>query len=332
MDFELSELQRAWRDKGARLAEELAPEPAAADVVLGAARLGLLAPDADLLALTLAVEAMAIRSASAAIALALHSAAALSVAGRDGYGALFDGQAVGALTLSSDAVPQWRDGTLTGRVSWVAPLTGNGVAMIAGRADGGAEDAVAGVADGGLMAYALRLDAPGVTAEPLDTAALAGVACGHLTLAGAPCEPIGPTLPVMSRARILISAVGLGIARRAVREALASARGTSRGAGGEQTVQGLVADAATDLDAAMLLTWTAAASPLSLSSASMAKLAATVAAQRAVERATQVIGADSFRRGHILERLAKDVRALELFAGRTDALRDAVAERELPSA
>ena len=100
---------------------------------------------------------------------------------------------------------------------------------------------------------------------------------------------------------------------------------------GEQTVQGLLADAATELDAAMMMVWKAASAPVpSLADASMAKLAVTSAAQRAVERATQVVGADSFQRGHIIERLAQDVRALELFAGRTEALREAVAEEVLP--
>ena len=81
----------------------------------------------------------------------------------------------------------------------------------------------------------------------------------------------------------------------------------------------------------MLLTWkAAAASTLSFADASMAKLAATEATQRAVARATQVVGADSFRRGHIIERLAQDVRTLELFAGRTEALREAVALETLP--
>jgi alkylation response protein AidB-like acyl-CoA dehydrogenase len=64
----------------------------------------------------------------------------------------------------------------------------------------------------------------------------------------------------------------------------------------------------------------------------MAKLAATEATQRAVARATQVVGVDSFRSGHIVERLAQDVRALELFAGRTEALREAVALETLPHA
>ena len=68
----------------------------------------------------------------------------------------------------------------------------------------------------------------------------------------------------------------------------------------------------------------------SLADASMAKLAATEATLRAVARATQVVGVDSFRQGHIIERLTQDVRALELFAGRTEALREAVADQALP--
>jgi alkylation response protein AidB-like acyl-CoA dehydrogenase len=116
-----------------------------------------------------------------------------------------------------------------------------------------------------------------------------------------------------------------------LRECLAGA-GRYRGAGGEQTVQGLLADTATELDAARLLVWKAAAarSGPSLADASMAKLAATTAAQGAVARATQVIGVDSFREGHVIERLTQDVRAIELFAGRTEALREAVAQDELP--
>ena len=97
--------------------------------------------------------------------------------------------------------------------------------------------------------------------------------------------------------------------------------------------QGLLADAATELDAAMMMTWKAAsADSLSLADASFAKLMATGAAQRAVERATQVVGIDSFQKGHIIERLAQDVRTLGLFAGRTEALREAVALETLPRA
>jgi len=131
-----------------------------------------------------------------------------------------------------------------------------------------------------------------------------------------------------------MAAVGLGIGQRALAEALVTARAVGGGAAGEQTVQGLLADAATELDAARLLTWKAAAADgdVTLGDASTAKLAATDAAQRAVVRATQVIGVETFRRNHIIERLAQDVRALELFAGRTESLRAAVAAEILPVA
>jgi len=310
MNLSLNDVQQAWREKGALLGLELAETLGAAQTIRRAAGVGLLDPQADLLSLVTALDALAAQSVPSAMALALHIACARSL-GNDS--SLASGERVGALTLATDQVPTEYEGRLNGRASWVAPLAARGVALVGARR---------GV---DLVACAVELSSPGVTVEPVTTAGLPGVVMGHLALTEAPCSVLGMTLPVMARARLFIAAVGLGIARRAVREALGSARGTSQGAGGEQTAQGLIADAATDLDAAMLLTWKAATQPLSLGLASMAKLAATVAAQRAVERATQVVGAESFREGHVIERLTQDVRALELFAGRTEALREAVA-------
>lgn len=318
----------AWREKGAALGVDVAQDPAAATVVQGAARSGLLDQNVDLLALVVAVEALAQRSPAAAVTLALHSGTTLGLArlaqgtGSTGLGrfaGLFRGEAVAAVGLSSDEIPTEERGRLSGRAPWVAPITDRGVVVVAPK--GGAD----------RIAYAVALDAPGVTVEKVSTAGLAGLVCGHVTFASVTCEPIGATVPIMMRIRILMAAAGLGMGKRALHEALATAKAAHTAAAGEQTVQGLLADAATDLDAAMLMTWKAAAAePLSLSDASLAKLMATAAAQRAVERATQVVGADSFQRGHIVERLAQDVRALELFAGRTEALRAAVAEEILP--
>jgi alkylation response protein AidB-like acyl-CoA dehydrogenase len=183
-----------------------------------------------------------------------------------------------------------------------------------------------------IAASAVALDAAGVATEIVESSALRGFVCGNLLLTGAEAVMLGATIPFMTRVRLLLSAAGLGMGRRALNEALEAAHTLrGRGAGGEQTVQGLLADAATELDGAMLLTWKAASRPTaSLAAASMAKLAATEATLRAVARATQVIGVDSFRRGHIVERLTQDARALELFAGRTEALREAVADEALP--
>jgi alkylation response protein AidB-like acyl-CoA dehydrogenase len=327
MEFGLSEVQRSWAGKARALGRELADEATAADVVMGAARVGLVDTRADLLAAAVAVEALACESAAAALAFALHTGVVLATAGDGRFSALARGEVAGAIGLSSDDMPNEQAGRLTGRASWVGPLTDHGVALIGARSI-----RLEPEPPGELGAFIVRLDVPGVTQSPEHTAALRGFVCGHLALEDVEAVAIGSPIPVMARVRVLLAAAGLGMGRRALHEALhAAKRLRGRGAGGEQTVQGLLADAATELDAAMLLTWkAAAATTLSLAEASMAKLAATEATQRAVARATQVVGADTFRRGHIVERLAQDVRALELFAGRTEALREAVAGEVLP--
>ncbi|HLG56495.1 MAG TPA: acyl-CoA dehydrogenase family protein [Vicinamibacterales bacterium] len=320
MDFTLTDLQRAWQLNGQSLGRELGVDSSAADVIAAAARAGLVERNPDLLAAAVAVEAVAWESAGAAIALALHAGVLNGLADNAQAAALARGEIVGAIALSSDDVPSDEGGRLMGRASWVAPLTGNGLAIVGMRSGDG------------LVAAAVLLDAPGITQEPAGAAGLHGLVCGHLRFEMTPFTSAGPTQPFMSRARVLLAAAGVGMGRRALHEALAVARGkTGHGAGGEQTVQGLLADAATELDAARMLLWKAAsAETLSLGDASMAKLASTEATQRAVARATQVVGADSFRAGHILDRLSQDVRALELFAGRTEALREAVAMETLP--
>lgn len=319
MNFDLTDVQTAWKAKGAALGTDLGIDAAAADVMMGAARAGLLDANVDLLTLAVAVEALAFESPSAAIAFALHTGAALALASDERFSTLLRGETVGSLALSSDEVPDAKGTHLWGRAAWVAPITENGVAIVGAR-----------VAGGDTTAFAVPLDAAEVSIEPVRTAALRGFVCGHLTFSGAEAAEVGPTVPIMARVRVLVAAAGLGMGRRALREALNSAKRAHSAAAWEETVQGLLADAATDLDAAMMLTWKAAlGAQLSLGDASMAKLAAGAAAQHAVERATQVIGADSFQRGHIVERLAQDVRALELFAGRTEALRAAAAAEVL---
>jgi alkylation response protein AidB-like acyl-CoA dehydrogenase len=314
MDFTLTPTQREWQTRASALGAELAPDAPAQHIITGAARRGLLDPEADLLTAAIATDALAHGSAAAGIAVALHIGVIRAMRGYSGLRSLVNGERVGALALASDHYPTVSQ-RLIGRASWVAPMTPHGIAVIGA------------TIDGRLVAFAVMLEPPGVTMEPVSTVALDGLVCGHLVLNEAPAAPLGPTQPIMARVRVLLAAAGLGMGRRALSEALQIARAYNRtGAGGEQTVQGLLADTATELDAATMLTWKAAGAPEpSLADASMAKLAATEATQRAVARATQVIGGDSFTAGHVIDRLARDVRALELFAGRTEALREAVA-------
>ena len=320
MDFNLTDVQRSWREKGSSLGTDLARDATASDTITAAARVGLLDPRADLLAALSAVEALAYEAASPGISLALHIGILLALGADDRFTSLARGEAVGAIALSTDHLPTSDVSGLTGRASLVGPLTDHGVAIVGVRAGDS------------INAAAVALDAPGVTVEEIETSALRGFVSGSVVLSSAKATLLGATLPFMTRVRILLAAAGLGMGQRALNEALDAAHALrGRGAGGEQTVQGLLADAATELDAARLVTWKAAsATRLSLSDASMAKLAATDATLRAVARATQVTGVDSFRRGHVIEGLTQDVRALELFAGRTEALREAVASELLP--
>ncbi len=233
------------------------------------------------------------------------------------------GQQVAALELSSDEMPRWEAGRVSGTASWVAPVMTDGVALLAARRVGPAGEAVeaclVSLADAGLQMRVEQADG------------VPGLPCATLMLSAVEALPLGAPEPVMAGARLRIAAVGLGVGARAVAEALSAVRAKGGHDAEAQTVQGLLADAATELEAARLLTRsTAAMVPVSLMHASAAKLAATAAAIGAVERATQVVGVDSFRAGHVLARLARDVRALELFAGRTEALRAAVGADLLP--
>jgi len=320
MDFEFTDVQRAWREKGSALGREFSEDAAAGDVVMGATRVGIIDPEVDLLAAALAVEALACESPAAGMTLALHTT---TLKAQLSQGSLIEslarGEIVGALVLSSEDVPTIEEGRLSGRASWVGPITERGIAVVGARQ--GAQVVACGVA----------LDDQRVHVTEVKTSALGGVVWAYLAFSGARCIAAGETTSIMACARTLIASVALGICNRALRESLAVVH-REHGAGGEQTVQGLLADTATELEAARMLTWKAAArgDDVSLADASRAKLAATSAAQAAVVRATQVVGVDSFRRGHVIERLTQDVRAIELFAGRTETLREAVADADLP--
>ena len=316
MDFALSDTQRAWQDTARRLAHEWPQQGLSAAVASSADAAGLFAAELDASTAVAIVEAAGSEHPVGTVTLALQLAVNVSLAGA----VALQPSTGRAVALSSETKPQFDGSALSGRAMWVGPLADQ-TALIVGAAKG--DEAVA---------CAVAPDASGVTVERIHAAGLHGFNCAHLTFDRTPCTVLGSPKPVMARVRVLLAAAGIGMGRRAVREALKAAIAYGRtGAGGEQTVQGLLADAATELDAAMLLVQEAALrSPMSLAQASMAKLAASEAAQRAVARATQIVGAESFREGHILEQLTQDVRALELFAGRTEALREAVADEVLP--
>ena len=89
----------------------------------------------------------------------------------------------------------------------------------------------------------------------------------------------------------------------------------------------MLADAATEIDAARLVVLAAAVEDLSGAAATL--VFAGTAAVRAVDAATRIVGADAFRPGASLERMRRDAQAVLLVLGTEDAARLVAADRLL---
>jgi alkylation response protein AidB-like acyl-CoA dehydrogenase len=63
--------------------------------------------------------------------------------------------------------------------------------------------------------------------------------------------------------------------------------------------------------------------------ASMAKLAASEAAHKAADKAMQILASAGYRRGSVVERLFRDVRATEIYQGTSEAQRMIIAANVL---
>jgi butyryl-CoA dehydrogenase len=135
------------------------------------------------------------------------------------------------------------------------------------------------------------------------------------------------------------AAVGrLGIGEAALDEALAHAKQREQFGqpiGNYQAIQWMLADMATELAAARMLTLKAAAAKdrqeKSTVEASMAKLAASEAAHKAADKAMQILASAGYRRGSVVERLFRDVRATEIYQGTSEAQRMIIAANVLAS-
>jgi alkylation response protein AidB-like acyl-CoA dehydrogenase len=133
-------------------------------------------------------------------------------------------------------------------------------------------------------------------------------------------------LRTLDRLRATVGAAACGMAARALDEALTHARARrqfGRPLADFQLVQEKLARMATDLAAARLLVYRAAASAdagaesVTLEAA-MAKAFATEAAQRIVDDAVQILGGRGVLADHPVDRLYRSVRALRIYEGTTE--------------
>jgi acyl-CoA dehydrogenase len=136
--------------------------------------------------------------------------------------------------------------------------------------------------------------------------------------------------------RTTVAAAALGFARRALDEALARAKDRrmfGQRLGDLQMTQAKLADMATSIDAGALLTYRSAwlrdvKKARVTREAAMAKMQATEAAQCVIDDAVQILGGLGVMRGHPVERLYREVRALRIYEGATEVQKVIIA-REL---
>lgn len=233
----------------------------------------------------------------------------------------------------------FRDGTyhLTGEKTWIS----NG-----GIADVYIVFARTGEAAGakGLSAFIVPGDSAGLSViKRLETVAPHPLAHLRFDDVRVPQSAlIGPSgagfriaMSVLDVFRSTVAAAALGFARRALDESLA--RVNSRTLFGapmfdRQMVQGHLADMALDVDASALLVYRAAwtkdkGAARVTREAAMAKLFATEQAQKVIDTAVQLHGGDGVRKGHIIESLYREIRALRIYEGASDVQKVVIARQ-----
>jgi acyl-CoA dehydrogenase len=182
----------------------------------------------------------------------------------------------------------------------------------------------------GISAFLVEADAPGLTLEPIVT--LDDHPLGRLVMHGARAQLVGDVgqglrlaLGTLDVLRTSVGAAAVGMGQRALDEALAHVRRRvqfGKPLAEFQLVQAALAEMATELDAARLLVaraaWAKDTAVAGKTEVAMAKMFATEAAQRVVDRALQLFGGLGVVRGGVTERLYRSVRALRIYEGTTE--------------
>ena len=339
------------------------------DLVREAAALGLMGvtisgewggAGLDYVSYAIAVETLAAASAVMAVIAAVNNSLVAEPIARFGSAAqketwlrrLASGDAIGAFALSeehagSDAANQQsiarldeRGYVISGRKVWVANAEAADVLIVFAATQ-------PGIRGRGVSAFLVPMDTPGIDrVDTQDSLGVRGLGCADLqfndvrvdadALLGSPGQGFHIAMWALDGGRVAIAAQALGVGAAALKEALHHAK--SREAFGQpignyQAIQWMLADIATELDAARMLTLKAADSRQREANAtldaSMAKLFASESAHRAADKAMQILASKGYRRGSVVERLFRDVRATEIYQGTSEIQRMVIAEHLL---
>ncbi len=183
------------------------------------------------------------------------------------------------------------------------------------------------------LEIAERIDV--VAPHPLARLRLADCRVPKTQRLGEPGQGFKVAMRTLDVFRTSVAAAALGFGRRALHEALsraASRRMFGRQLADFQITQAKLAQMATTLEAAALLTYRAAWQRDQgrgvTREAAMAKMAATEGAQQIIDAAVQIFGGEGVRRGQVVESLYREIRALRIYEGATE-VQQLIVAREL---
>lgn len=173
------------------------------------------------------------------------------------------------------------------------------------------------------LSIARRIDT--ISPHPLATLAFRDCQVPLIQRLGAEGEGFKIAMRTLDIFRTSVAGAAVGFAQHALDEALEHS--SQRALFGKtladfQLTQAALADMATGIDAARLLTYRAAwlrdRGERATREVAMAKMTATETAQRVIDRALQMFGGRGVARGEVIERLYRDIRALRIYEGATE--------------
>ena len=186
----------------------------------------------------------------------------------------------------------------------------------------------------GISAFIVDANSPGleiaeridvVAPHPLATLKFNNVKVKVAKRIGNPAEGFKVAMGTLDVFRTSVAAAALGFAKRALEESINWAHKRKmfgQSLGDFQLTQSKLAQMATMLDASMLLTYRAAwlrdQGNRITREAAMAKMSATENAQQIIDMAVQLHGGMGVKKGHIVESLYREIRALRIYEGATE--------------
>jgi len=310
----------------------------------------------DVRSIAICRETLAYYSGLADFSLAMQGlgSGAISLFGSDGQREKYLPAVAGGDAIAAFALSEAEAGSDVAAMATTAEQSANGYVLNGSKtwiSNGGIADfycvfARTGEEPGarGLSAFIVDASNPGLeVTERIDTIAphpLATLSFNNCAVAtddriGEPGEGFKIAMATLDVFRTTVAAAALGFARRALDEAVQHT--STRELFGAplsalQMTEASIAEMAMEIDASALLVYRSAWAKDCYQErvtreAAMAKLYATEAAQKVIDRAVQLFGGSGVVSGNIVERLYREIRALRIYEGASEVQKVIIARQ-----